>query len=207
MAARSPAQPRKQPRQGRSMATVQAILDATAHILVNEGYEALNTNVVAERAGVSIGSLYQYFPNKGALIAAVRQRHADQTREELVTLAAQAAHLPLRQAVPCLIDAVMASHRIEPELHQVLEREVPRQFQSWDVTEGEVELRTLLQALLQPHRDQLIVSDLALASLVLVRMVDALVHAPLIQDPMGIDPKAIEQEISIVVLRYLTGQT
>ena len=188
------------------MATVQAILDATAHILVSEGYEALNTNVVAERAGVSIGSLYQYFPNKGALIAAVRQRHADQTRETLVSLAAQAIHLPLRQAVPCLIDAVMASHRIEPQLHQVLEREVPRQFQSWDVTEGEVELRTLLQALLQPHQGQLIVSDLALASLVLVRMVDALVHAPLIQDPMGIDPKAIEQEISTVVLRYLTGQ-
>lgn len=188
------------------MATVQAILDATAHILVSDGYEALNTNLVAERAGVSIGSLYQYFPNKGALIGAVRQRHADQTREELITLSAQAAHLPLKQAVPCLIDAVMAAHRIDPQLHQVLEREVPRQFQSWDVTEGEVELRQLLQALLQPHQDQLIVPDLALASLVLVRMVDALVHAPLIQDPMGIDPKAIEQEISTVVLRYLTGQ-
>lgn len=188
------------------MATVQAILDATAHILVSDGYEALNTNLVAERAGVSIGSLYQYFPNKGALIAAVRQRHADQTREALMAQAAQAAHLPLNQAVPCLIDAVMAAHRIDPQLHQVLEQEVPRQFQGWDVTDGEVELRTLLQSLLQQHQDQLIVPDLALTSLVLVRMVDALVHAPLIKDPMGVKPKAIEQEISTVVLRYLTGQ-
>lgn len=188
------------------MVTVQAILDATAHILVSDGYAALNTNRVAERAGVSIGSLYQYFPNKAALIAAVRQRHADQTRQQLIALALTAADLPLRQAVPRLIDAVMAAHRIDPRLHQVLEKEVPRQFQSWDVTEDEIELRTLLQSLLQRHRDQVIVPDLTLASLVLVRMVDALVHLPLIEDPMGVPAAQVEQEISTVVLRYLTGQ-
>ncbi|MGE5450560.1 MAG: TetR/AcrR family transcriptional regulator [Acidobacteriota bacterium] len=206
MTARHPPPPRKQPRQGRSMVTVQAILDATAHILVSDGYAALNTNRVAERAGVSIGSLYQYFPNKAALIAAVRQRHADQTRQQLIALALTAADLPLRQAVPRLIDAVMAAHRIDPRLHQVLEKEVPRQFQSWDVTEDEIELRTLLQSLLQRHRDQVIVPDLTLASLVLVRMVDALVHLPLIEDPMGVPAAQVEQEISTVVLRYLTGQ-
>lgn len=206
MASRPPAQPRKQPRQGRSLATVQVILDATAHILVSDGYEGLNTNRVAERAGVSIGSLYQYFPNKGALITAVRKRHADQTREQLVALATEVAHLPLKQAVPHLIDAVMASHRIDPQLHQVLEKEVPRQTQHAQVTDWEIELRTLLQAWLQQHRDQIIVSDLVVASLVLVRMVDALVHVPLVNDPMGIAPQAIEQEISVVVLRYLTGQ-
>jgi AcrR family transcriptional regulator len=58
--------PRKQPKQDRSQATVQAILTATTHILTEDGYDQLTTNRVAERAGVSIGSLYQYFPNKEA---------------------------------------------------------------------------------------------------------------------------------------------
>jgi AcrR family transcriptional regulator len=70
--------PRKRPSQSRSAATVKAILDATARILVERGYAATSTNAVAERAGVSVGSLYQYFPNKDALIAALHTRHIEQ---------------------------------------------------------------------------------------------------------------------------------
>jgi len=69
--------PRKAPRQSRSQATVTAILDATARILLERGYAAASTNAVAELAGVSVGSLYQYFPNKEALIAALQARHGE----------------------------------------------------------------------------------------------------------------------------------
>ena len=71
MSAKPSAGPRKQPKQERSQATVEAILTATAHILTEDGYDRLTTNRVAERAGVSIGSLYQYFPHKDALIFAL----------------------------------------------------------------------------------------------------------------------------------------
>ena len=64
-------EPRKRPRQARSRALVEAILDAAAHILAQHGREALTTNAVAVKAGVSVGSLYQYFPNRDAIIAAV----------------------------------------------------------------------------------------------------------------------------------------
>ncbi len=70
--------PRKVPRQARARATVDAILDAAARLLVEQGYADTTTNSVAEIAGVSIGSLYQYFPNKDALIVALHRRHAQQ---------------------------------------------------------------------------------------------------------------------------------
>src|SRR5262249_62418487 len=75
--------PRKTPRQDRSRATVEALLEATAHILVRDGYARLTTNRIAERAGVNIASLYQYFPGKEAIVAELRRRHGDEQRAEL----------------------------------------------------------------------------------------------------------------------------
>src|SRR3546814_3035933 len=67
--------PRKNPSQERSRATVNALVEATARILVKEGFDKASTNHIAELAGVSVGSLYQYFPGKEALVAAVVERH------------------------------------------------------------------------------------------------------------------------------------
>jgi len=67
----SRAAPRKAPKQARSLATVEAIVEAAARILEERGHEAFSTNAVAEKAGVSVGSLYQYFPRKDALIGAL----------------------------------------------------------------------------------------------------------------------------------------
>src|SRR5437870_12652127 len=67
--------PRKLPKQERAKATVEAILAATAHILVREGFDAASTNRIADEAGVSVGSLYQYFPSKQAIVSALLERH------------------------------------------------------------------------------------------------------------------------------------
>lgn len=67
-------EPRKKPRQARAAATVEAILEAAAHILEQEGLGSLNTNHIAERAGVSVGSLYQYFPTKQAILTEIIRR-------------------------------------------------------------------------------------------------------------------------------------
>src|SRR5262245_41962369 len=66
---------RKPATQARSRATVEALVEATARILVREGFDKASTNRIAEAAGVSVGSLYQYFPGKEALVAAVIVRH------------------------------------------------------------------------------------------------------------------------------------
>jgi len=205
MPLQSSIKPRKTPRQGRAQATVEAILDATAHILVAEGYAGVNTNRVAEKAGASIGSLYQYFPSKEALITSLRRRHADQMREMLLATASSAIRLPVAEAVPLLVHAIMQAHLINPRLHRALEEEVPRP----DLVDGredfDRDLNSMLKMLLTAYQKDILPSDLDLASVVLMRTVDTLVHAALIDDTPGITAEAMEKEIVVLVLRYLQG--
>lgn len=83
--------PRKRPRQARSQATVDVIFEATIQVLLSQGSQRLTTTRVAERAGVSVGTLYQYYPNKQALLYAVLERHLDRIGDA-VQVAAQSAH-------------------------------------------------------------------------------------------------------------------
>ncbi|AZO01469.1 TetR/AcrR family transcriptional regulator [Mesorhizobium sp. M9A.F.Ca.ET.002.03.1.2] len=114
---------RKQPRQQRSIATVEAIIEAGAHILSELGWAGFNTNKVAEAAGVSIGSLYQYFPDKLALVEAIRRRHFDNVLSVISEAAAD--EKPLRQFARKLVRGMIAAHSIHPTLHQVLLDEAP----------------------------------------------------------------------------------
>jgi AcrR family transcriptional regulator len=118
--------PRKRPRQERSRATVDAILQATAYILVREGYAALTTNRVAEKAGVNIASLYQYFPNKQALVTELQRRHVETTRARAVEIGAAHSGQSGSALVRAMVEAGIAAHAVEPELHRVFEEEMPR---------------------------------------------------------------------------------
>lgn len=114
-------EPRKQPKQSRSVATVDAVLEATAHILENEGLSALNTNRIAEKAGVSVGSLYQYFPTKEAILTEIIRRK----RERLVSAVESALDGSEGQAFELgmerLVDAVVANQLHWPKLARSLE--------------------------------------------------------------------------------------
>src|ERR1051325_4120912 len=70
-------EPRRRPRQVRAELTRERILDAAAHVFAEHGYAAGTTNRIAERARTSIGSLYQYFPNKDAILAELLVQHID----------------------------------------------------------------------------------------------------------------------------------
>src|SRR5437868_6605036 len=119
MAARARTNPRKKAVQARTQATVDAILRATARILVKEGYDRASTNKIALAAGVSIGSLYQYFPSKEALVAALIERHMDEMagvlRAEFPRLAAE----PLARAAEESVRLMVAAHAVDPRLHKV----------------------------------------------------------------------------------------
>src|SRR3990172_4782804 len=117
--------PRKQPKQARSQTTVEAILEATARILAAEGRARLSTNRVAEVAGVSVGSLYQYFPNKDALLAELRRRYDQQFMDRLVRELGRVGRLPLREAVPEFIRFIISVHSENPKLHNELSAEIP----------------------------------------------------------------------------------
>lgn len=114
---------RKEPRQARSRATVEAIVQAGARILSDEGWAGFTTNRIAELAGVSVGSLYQYFPDKLSLVDAIRHRHLDDSMA--VMRRVRADGLAPAEFAARLVDAVVAAHSVYPGLHRVLLDEAP----------------------------------------------------------------------------------
>ncbi len=96
-------EPRKSPVQARSAASVDAILDATIQVLLRVGKEQLTTTRVASRAGVSVGTLYQYFPNKSALLQAALKRHMDEVANAIELVCKEQQGRTLRQMVTALI--------------------------------------------------------------------------------------------------------
>jgi AcrR family transcriptional regulator len=121
-----PLSPRKTPRQARAQVTHDAIVEAATHIIARGGLAAFNTNAVAERAGVSIGSLYQYFANKDALMVAVIHR---QQSRQLNTLAAAVGAVSgdnLENVVRALVRAAMQHHREDSLLASAIDYEEAR---------------------------------------------------------------------------------
>ncbi|MET4685027.1 TetR/AcrR family transcriptional regulator [Brevundimonas faecalis] len=118
--------PRKRPTQARSIALVDAILDASAQILEAEGLDALTTNLAATRAGVSIGSLYQYFPNRDAILASLMIRSEATLRSRVTTALSQTPPGDLNQGIRLVVAAAMDHHRAAPRLCAILEQEERR---------------------------------------------------------------------------------
>ncbi|MEP7455091.1 TetR/AcrR family transcriptional regulator [Phyllobacterium sp. SB3] len=114
---------RKEPRQARSKVTVEAIISAGARILSDQGWSGFTTNKVANVAGVSIGSLYQYFPDKMSLVGAIRRRHLDDCLMIMRKLGGE--RMPLKQFAENLVQELIAAHRLHPGLHRVLLDEAP----------------------------------------------------------------------------------
>lgn len=114
---------RKEPRQARSRATVEAVVEAGARILSEQGWAGFTTNKVADAAGVSIGSLYQYFPDKLSLVDAIRRRHIDDSLDAV--RGALAETQSVAEFVETLVANLIAAHSTHPGLHRVLLDEAP----------------------------------------------------------------------------------
>ncbi len=119
-------QVRKIPKQSRSQQTVQYILDAAAYILAERGLEGFTTNHIAERAGVNIASLYQYFPNKAAILDALQARHVGKPAQIDAATWKRLLELPLAELLVELVDAALAEHADNAVLHRTLLMRLPR---------------------------------------------------------------------------------
>ncbi|GAP96905.1 TetR/AcrR family transcriptional regulator [Leptolyngbya sp. NIES-2104] len=197
--------PRKLPQQDRSRLTVEAILEATTHILTQEGYDKANTNHIAERAGISIGSLYQYFPNKESLMAALIEQHSNEIAELVESKLKDLADAPLEIAIPALIKAVIAAHAINPALHQVLSEEIPRSERSQQVQKADERITELLRAYLARWSDRIRPQNLEMTVFILSRTIESLCHSAVIEQPGFISKHQFEQEVANLILLYLIG--
>ncbi|GAA0584504.1 TetR/AcrR family transcriptional regulator [Paractinoplanes ferrugineus] len=196
-------QARRTPRQGRAELTRDRILAAAAHVFAEHGYAAGTTNRIAERARVSIGSLYQYFPNKDAILAALLVRHidrgswsaADELDRSPGSLPAAVRALVLdaidnHRDDPALLRMMIEEARISPELLEAMDRHGRQRV-------GQV--RELLAA----HPD-VRVRDLDTAAELIVTTVELNTHK-LMAAPRSIPEETFAAELTMMVTRYLTG--
>ncbi len=194
--------PRKQPRQERAQATVNAILDATARVLVEEGYERATTNRIAAVAGVSVGSLYQYFPNKDALLAALSDRHEEAMLELLARMAVELENAKLEDAVHAYVRAMLAVHNVDPKLHQAL-------TQALDIKRAlalQARAEAIVRAYLESHRPRLRKGlSLDLAAFILVTSVEAVTHIAVLERPKVLKQDDFAHEVTQLIVRYLVA--
>jgi AcrR family transcriptional regulator len=198
--------PRKSASQERSRLTVNAILEATARILVREGYDRASTNKIAATAGVSIGSLYQYFPSKEALLAAVRDRHSHEVLHSIRNTLVEVATRPIEEAVRGFVSIAIDAHRIDPKLHRVLAEEIPRLGRVESVERTSLDAYALIRGYLEAHRDEIDVADLDLAAFICVTIVESLTHSAVLHRPDVLSDGKAEtfiDEVTDLVVRYL----
>lgn len=205
MARAIPTNPRKSASQERSRATVQALLDATARVLTREGYDRASTNRIAATAGVSVGSLYQYFPNKEALVAALVARHNREMLDLLREALKEVASLDLATAIAKLVRAAVDAHRVDPALHRVFDEQVPRMGQLAKIEALQGETFQLVRSYLEERRDEISVRDLDSATSILVTTVEALTHQFVIHRPGAPerDRDRFIDEVARLVVGYL----
>ncbi|QDY07839.1 TetR/AcrR family transcriptional regulator [Micromonospora sp. HM134] len=196
-------QPRREPRQVRAELTRERILAAAAHIFSEYGYAAGTTNRIAERARISIGSLYQYFPNKDAILAALLVRHIDRgtwTRADELDLSPGTLAATVRALVRDAID----NHSEDPQLLRIMIEEAPLSQELLDTIDRHGKQRvTQIRDLLALHPD-VRVTDLDTAAELIVFTVEINTHK-LMADPRPIPVERFERELANMVTRYLRG--
>jgi AcrR family transcriptional regulator len=196
--------PRKEPAQQRSKATVEAIVAATARVLVRDGYDALSTNRVAKEAGVSVGSLYQYFPGKEALVAAVMEQYASRMQENIAARLQSAGTAATAEEVATeMIRAMLAAQQAEPRLHRALVEQVPRIGALRRLHELFTNYEQLVAAWLNENLERIEVRDVETASFVLVAAVEGLVNRAILDRPELVSSGKIEEHILRLVLAYV----
>ena len=206
MAARPATNPRKRASQERSRATVDALIEATARILVRDGFDRASTNRIAQEAGVSVGSLYQYYPGKEALVAAVIERHNEDLMQVVRDALAEVEALPLEPATRRLVAAAVDAHRLDPKLHRVLAVQTPRTGALGNVEAFNAGTYALFRTYLERHADELRAVDLGLAAFVCVTSIEALTHTAVLHGSEILSHDAVEalvDEATRLVVGYL----
>ena len=191
--------PRRQPKQRRSQETVEAVLQAVVKILKRDGVDAVNTNRIAEVAGVSVGSVYQYFPDKRAIFLALHDRHADEIGRVIDRTVVEHAGENLEDLLRALIAALVDTHAPDPELFALLDVEVPHRTTS--AQSLQTRLRNALRLALGARGDGR--REVERTLFVVAHMIDGLTHGAVLDRPKSLSLAAAKDEIVKAVTAYL----
>lgn len=190
-----PATARRAPRQERSQQTVELMFEATARLIERDGLERLSTNRIAQESGLSIGSLYQYFPNKQSLLLAMAQREMERSAAEVDRAVRKERHLGegagARAAVRALFASIGPRHRVR---------------------------RALIEAAAQAGRSDMLLAPLGqveslltdpagpgmqpASAFVLASAVVGVLRASLLRDTSGAEDEALQGELLRLITSY-----
>lgn len=180
------------------------LVDATARVLVDRGWAGTTTNHIAQRAGVSVGTLYEYFPSKEALATVLVQRHLDEAESRLAALAAWLADATptLEQVVSLIVSAMIELHAAGPRLHRVLFEEVPQSPALRQRVRLMEESHAKALATLLPRFVTL--TEPETTARVVVELLEALTHRWIVGSNGGPLPRArMQAELERLILAYL----
>jgi AcrR family transcriptional regulator len=190
--------PRNQPRQSRSRVTVSVILDATVRIFEQEGANAATTSRIAE---VSVGTLYQYFGNRDAILAALQDREFERASAMLERVLVSSNGASGREVARAVIEELLKLYRAAPALHRVLAVEGLRVTPTERVLAFDQRAVGAIKAFLAfagVRRD-----NVDAAAFVVYQSVRAVMLAYFLERPSGIDDRALTEELADLVERYL----
>jgi AcrR family transcriptional regulator len=199
--ARSPAR-RRHPIQKRAQETINAILDAVIRLLKRSGAAAITTNNIAETAGVSIGSVYQYFPNKEAIFVALHERQIDQVDQVLQRKASENTADTLDGLVVGLLDGMIEVHTADPELAMLLDSEVPHRADKSG--QFSIRLHDFFRKVLAPHARSLGGAvKLDLRACLFANTSEGFGHAVVLRRPRALSLRSARAMASKVILSSL----
>lgn len=193
---------RRKPTQERSKLTTQSILEATAQILPKLGLEATSTNRIAEVAGVSIGSLYQYFPNRDAIINTLIEREVEHHFQSAANRLMELKNAPKTELVDGVLEAVLTLFDDHPDLRAMLFQRMGRFSAVTKIEQVEDRFVDMLASVLKARRSETRVQDAQLGAFVISHAVMGVVRANLI--PGRRKKKAqLKTELTHLLLGYL----
>jgi AcrR family transcriptional regulator len=185
---------RKAPGQARSKETVNTILEASARILESEGLRGFNTNAIAAKAGVSVGSLYQYFPNKDAILLALIERFEDATQEAITAVLQSGKGRPLKPSLKLFVRTLVGMHYRRPRLNRILEAEEDRLGGGTE----DFAFRPGLRDLLQEHKSEIATPVVGATARVAMAIMRAVVD-------QGLGVGASQRSVEHQALRAVSG--
>jgi AcrR family transcriptional regulator len=201
MPKRRKSQPRK-PRQDRARETVEAILVAATHIFVRKGYTRTTTNEIAEKAGVSVGSLYQYFPSKDAIAVELLRRNRARLSARIAARIGEMSETTFYGVVHALVSTLLEDDEIDINLRRVLIERVVRTPQRREAGGFEEGIENLIANALRANAHLVAIDDYELSAFVLVRAVLAVVQSSVMDTPRHRTP-ALADALTRLVVRYI----
>ena len=189
--------------QSRSRVLVDAILEAAARRFDERGYDRTTTSDVAALAGVSVGSLFQYFPSKRSLITALHERHAREVDAALADALADPAEGTPTEHLTRTIGALLAAHRRHPRLQVLLHRELPSlQVASTD-SPARRQTAAQLERWVAGRRPNADPAELSRTTQIVGRLGEALLHSAVLEPLDGVSDADLVREIVRVLEAYV----